>query len=67
MTARLFRNGLCLLLGMLLFGCSPNAKSSIQNSTSMSELPKISQPILRLFQVPAFHFSPFEFAPVNSP
>ena len=47
-------------------GCSPKAKSSTQNSTSMSELPKISQPSLRLPQVPAFHFSPFEFAPVNS-
>src|SRR5260221_14600941 len=47
--------------------CSPKARSSIQNSTSMSELPKISQPSLRLFQVPATHFSPLELAPVNSP
>ena len=47
--------------------CSPNARSSTQNSTSTSELPKTSQPSFRLFHVPATHFSPLEFAPVNSP
>src|SRR6188768_414100 len=37
MTARLFRNGLCLLLGMLLFGCSPNAKEDGDSQTNWLE------------------------------
>lgn len=34
MTARFFRNGLCLLFGMLLFGCSPNAREDGDSQTN---------------------------------